>query len=285
MPDPPEVALHDVPVRLRDLDLLAAGAGAAVGSGAGAAESAGCALGGLPHGRVFDDLDEDFGCGGDGGGWDLGLRMILPHIDGISHVQAIAERADVDVGVVRSGLRHLLYYGLVAMVDVFQFRNVYAATHRVQNLLHSPQLRRACMLFVSADDVQMLPSSQQPPAARSRPTFEFVFQLLAAFGAGARVGDLNLRFGAPERGIDVRRLAVFGVLHGLLRRIHRFIVPVARDPSSLAPAPPPQPPLTPALVRSLDGSTHIEALCCRLRASEATLEAALLLSGFILVDR
>ena len=242
--DPPDVQPHDVPVRLRDLDALAAA-----------------------------------------GGWDLALVALLPFIDGRSHVRAIAELAGMDLAVVRAALRQLLFYGLVALVDAFQFSNVYAATHRLQALLHSAPLRRSLVRFVAAmaDDNEV---------GAPRPVFDLVFRLLASFGSGACVGDIALQHCAAARGVDVRLLCVFGVLHGMLRRVHRYVLPrglaVGSGPASaemgasgceallVLPAP---------LLQSLDGSVHVDALCCRLAVGRAELEAALARQGVELVDR
>ena len=56
-------------------------------------------------------------------GWDLALQRVLPYIDGRCHVARIAERARMDVTLVRRSLRQLLYWGAVAMVDIFQVRS------------------------------------------------------------------------------------------------------------------------------------------------------------------
>jgi nitrogen permease regulator 2-like protein len=110
LPKPAAVKDSDVPVRVRDLDVL-------LGSG------------------------QDSGL-------DLCIRMILPHIDGKSFVRAIAESSDVDISLVRKALQHLLYYGCIVMIDTFQYSNIYSTQPRVQLLLRSRELSEACLKYI-----------------------------------------------------------------------------------------------------------------------------------------
>ena len=286
----------DVPVRLRDLDVLMGGT---------------------------DD---------EGGGWDLCLRSVVPHIDGVAFVRAIAEAADMETCLVREAMAHLLAYGLIAMVDVFTYENVYATRPRVALLLRSAELRDACVTFVSTSGGSDGPGS-------SHPSFPYVFGLYTAFGAGSRAGDVCGPRDTAGHGVVDSKLASFGVLHGLLRRVHKFAVPttgggggggtsacraavgralaaVLRRPppggpsspssssSSAAPAAgtplleelrevdattssggpgpvlplPPLPP--PALLLALfDGTHSMEECCCTLQRSQAHVEAAVAACG------
>jgi hypothetical protein len=251
LPEPPDVRAHDVPVRLRDLGPLAAA-----------------------------------------GGWDVALVALLPLIDGRSHARAIAELAGADLSLVRCALRQLLHFGLIALVDVFQFGNVYAATHRLQGLLHSAPLRRALVRFVATAPGEGAVEEAEAEAVAGKstvagraepaslPDFEFVFRLLAAFGTGARVGDIAA--GAARGRVHARRLCVFGVLHGLLRRVHRYVLvrrgaAVAPSASALLPAP---------LLRALDGTIHMDELCCAVGAGAREVEEELeRIGGFDFVDR
>ena len=48
------------------------------------------------------------------------LRRIVPFINGVHSVKTISNLADVDNEFTRTALQHLLYYGCVKMVDIFQ---------------------------------------------------------------------------------------------------------------------------------------------------------------------
>ena len=226
------VHAHDVPVPLRDLDVLGAG-----------------------------------GVGGDDetSGWDLCALQIAPHVDGIKCARAVAEAADVEVGLALRALSHLHAYGVIALVDVFQYSNVYVTTPRIQLMLRDVRLRDAARTFVArdvnveasvasgaenitADTAQRLsPSGAHDLAPVSTtvvakdggpaiPRFDDIFRVLVAFGAGARTGDVCAHWNTRTSGIDDRRLVLFGVLYGLLRRVHVYAIPTATGTRADRPA-------------------------------------------------
>lgn len=53
--------------------------------------------------------------------WDLTLQRLLPHIDGLSSVKALARKADVDLDFAREALKNLSYYSAIMIMDLFQF--------------------------------------------------------------------------------------------------------------------------------------------------------------------
>lgn len=263
LPRPPAVKDSDVPVRVRDLDVLLG-----VGSGQDA-------------------------------GLDLCIRAVLPHIDGVNFVRAIAEAADADISLVKRALQHLLYYGCIVMIDIFQYSNIYATQPRVQLLLRSRELSQACLAFVAWGPLQdgdpgagdgfdaswdadpaaaaegaglglglaPVPSAEALLLRRSYGSFgdalaasgaagagsamplsgmspmtppplsvDAVFSLYCAFGAGTRTCDVCAQGRTRDLGIHDRRLVAFGVMHGLLRRLHKYPVPVGGDVAAAAAA-------------------------------------------------
>ena len=294
LPPPPPVEDHEVPFPMRNLDLL-------VGN------------------------SEDSGL-------DYAMRVILPHIDGLSFVRAIAERSNVDISLVRRCCQHLCYYGCLALVDVFQYSNVYATLPRVQLLCTSGVLRDSALDFVTKGD-----------SSGDVLDLGLLFRIYAAFGAGTSIGDIAISADTDALGIDDRRLAVFGLLHGLLRRVHRYPTPlldgggvpaschegktgadpkageedagrivdgrepgralqhttvlqstvaprswsgasgdaadVPVDSSAAAMTNPTLPLLTTPVLCMIDGSRHLEELCCLLCCSCEALEAAIAVHG------
>jgi hypothetical protein len=154
--------------------------------------------------------------------WDLCLRRIIPRIDGVSHVHAIARGADVELHLARRTIEHLVYYGFVALVDAFQYTNVYAITERTQTLLNpeNAALAAEAVVYASAHKAALAP------------TAEDVFRVLAAFGTNMRVCDVVVSCDSAALGLDDRALVVFAVLHGLLRRLHAYPVPLS--PSAIS---------------------------------------------------
>lgn len=266
LPPPPTVRDHDVPVRVRDLDRLA-------GPG-----HAGWAL-------LTDD-----GAGLHDSSWDLIFRLILPLIDGVSFVRAIAEAADVEASLVRSAVAQLAYYGLVVLVDVFSYSNVYATCPAgLQRLMREPALQTAVSLYAALDPDARNDSSTSggtlPPAST-------ITRLYMAFGAGSRICDVCAQGDTRGLGVDDRRLAVFGVIHGVLRRVHKYPVPAAAAAAALAPATQTGQTNSSALPVSdgrpggsfrlgsrdlalLDGTRHCDELCCLWRVSLSSLEEAI----------
>lgn len=179
--EPGPVAEQEVPVRIRDLDVLVA---------------------------------KD---------WDLTLQRIIPYIDGVNYVKRISILADVDLELVNAALRQLLYYGCVAMIDIFQYSNIYATTPAVGLLLESAELADACTEYITK-------------YGWPRPPFARVFSLYCSFQAGYRTCDVCALADTHGLGIDDRRFVAFGVIHGLLRRVHKYPVPISGAAAAAAAA-------------------------------------------------
>lgn len=148
--------------------------------------------------------------------WDMCLRRVLPLIDGVTHTGAIAEAADVEPHLVRRVVEHMLHYGFVGLVDLFQYSNVYAITPAACDLL-SPakaELAAAAVQYATAQGSSVVPDAAD------------IFRVLVRFGTGTRVQDVVVGGRTAECGIDDRALVVFGVLHGLLRRMHAHATPL-----------------------------------------------------------
>ena len=47
------------------------------------------------------------------------VLKILPAIDGKSYVKQIAAKADIELKIVRLVMQHLLFYGVIEMIDIF----------------------------------------------------------------------------------------------------------------------------------------------------------------------
>jgi len=100
------------------------------------------------------------------------------------------------------------YYGVVTMIPIFQYSNVYASTPKLHKLTEDYNLQEECISFVSK-------SSRQPPS------FKDVFMFYASMNRGTTVKDLCIRFNPHAKRINERKLVQFGMLRGLIHRIHR----------------------------------------------------------------
>jgi hypothetical protein len=174
--------------------------------------------------------------------WDLTVLQVLRLIDGERHIRLIAEMSSVAVALVRRCVRQLIYFRCVKLVDIFQYSNVYTVTPRLVELAENETLRRHCQRFVWT-------------GAGELPNGTKLFQLYAALQHGLELKDFCLLHDTSAHNVDEKKLVTFGVLHGLIRRVHRFPVlgpgvsraqlaaaataaPLAAAPPAAAGAPP-----------------------------------------------
>ncbi|KAK7792932.1 hypothetical protein R5R35_008073 [Gryllus longicercus] len=143
--------------------------------------------------------------------WDLTTYQILPYIDGVNHVARIAAEADVENNLVKSCVQNLVYYGVVTMIPIFQYSNVYAVTPKLRNLAENKDLQDRCIRYVS--------KSVRQPA-----TLKDIFKMYSCMTYGTTIRDLCIRFNPHPLRINERKLVQFGILEGLIRRIHKYPV-------------------------------------------------------------
>ncbi|KNC99135.1 nitrogen permease regulating protein NPR2 [Spizellomyces punctatus DAOM BR117] len=188
--------------------------------------------------------------------WDMTMRRIVPHINGVHFVRKIAEIADVDVTLVRIAIQHLLYYGCVKLVDIFQFGNVYAIRPSISYLLRSPESQAECVQFVA-----------QPES--SPPAFALLFSLYCALKPGLSIREWTEENHMWALNIDVRRFILYGVIKGFVYRVHKYPVWLARPGEHLGDSPNRQ------LKRYLDGRRHYDELCTILGCNARELDEIL----------
>lgn len=73
--------------------------------------------------------------------WDLTTQQVAPYIDGFNHVARIAALADVENNLVKACVQNLVYYGVVALVPLFQYGNVYCTTPKLKFLMQDADLQ------------------------------------------------------------------------------------------------------------------------------------------------
>lgn len=183
--------------------------------------------------------------------WDLAVQQVIPHVDGVRNVRQVASASHMDVDIVCKCLRVLLHFRCLTVMDKFQFSNVYRVTQRAGELAVSPDALDACAQFVlkcppdeldymlreeaaaehsvssgegnEAKEVKaasrMLRRAVEPAAVR-------VLRLYCDFCDGRSVKDVLLAASedSPQLidSLDHHGFATFGVLHGILRRVHHY---------------------------------------------------------------
>ncbi|XP_072026942.1 GATOR1 complex protein NPRL2-like [Amphiura filiformis] len=192
--------------------------------------------------------------------WDLTTQQILPYIDGINHVQRIAAEADVDLDLVKICLQNMLYYGVITVVPIFQYSNVYMITPEIDKLMEDKELQEECLEYVAKPGT-------------SPPTVHSVMLLYCSLGPSTTVKDLCMRHDPRALHIDERHLIQFGLLRGLIRRVHQYPVKVVprleqggqeeRDVQYRNREP---------LDRLMQGRLNFDEICCKTSKSYVELE-------------
>lgn len=219
--------------------------------------------------------------------WDLTMLRILPYIDGINSIRSIARRADADYKLVRKAVAHLIYYGCVTLLDVFNFGASYAPTASMGAFVADTALQEECRHYILVSEDKHNNKAAHPPAADSTPKTKpkelDILQLVELY-CSLRQG-LSLRHWCMDHAewvgvIDVRRFITFGVIKGFLYRVHKYAI-ASHPPLSEEPGISRKPgvhgaaalvhPSTTELERFLDGTHCFDEICTELMISEKEL--------------
>lgn len=157
--------------------------------------------------------------------WDLTMLRILPYIDGVNSVKQISLRADADYKLTRKGIRHLLYYGCLLLLDVFQFGAIYAPTADIAGFVDDEEVQEECARYVA------LPPEMGGNEITGRRSGEIsgtrLVELYLALRQGLSVKSWYAEHETELTGIDIRRFITFGVIKGFLYRVHKYAFSLA----------------------------------------------------------
>ncbi|KAK7503525.1 hypothetical protein BaRGS_00005064 [Batillaria attramentaria] len=182
--------------------------------------------------------------------WDLTTQQIMHHVDGTSHVMKIAAEADVDINLVKACLQNLLYFNVVKMISVFQYSNVYTCTPDVRKLLEDRMLQHECVRYVARND-------------HALPNFRDVFMLYCSLTPGTTVKDICARFNPHTLKVDERQLIQFGLMKGIIRRMHKYPVKLPNESVSLQLHP---------ILKWLNGCHSYDEISCKTGLSHQELD-------------
>jgi hypothetical protein len=147
--------------------------------------------------------------------WDLTVKKVLTQIDGIKDVRRIAHEADVALDLAKIALQHLLFYDTILMLDLFLFGNIYAPTQEINDFLEDKDgMQDECANYVYINGPR-LPNFYLCRLFTSLCTSRTVKEWLKLH---MDQGFLVLNF------VDVRRFIQFGVIKGLIYRVHKYAV-------------------------------------------------------------
>lgn len=164
---------------------------------------------------------------------DLTLTRIIPYIDGVNSVAQIAELADTDLSLTRKAIQHLLYYGCVLLLDIFQFSAIYAPTAEIGAFVENEDAQAEAVRYVCMGTYRRLRETE--PGGTNSDKWGFVAAevgidcaKLVALYTSLKQGQ-TLKLWCSEQnmllnGIDVRRFITFGIIKGFLYRVHKYVV-------------------------------------------------------------
>ncbi|XP_058063478.1 GATOR complex protein NPRL2 isoform X2 [Anopheles bellator] len=155
--------------------------------------------------RGFEDTDLD--------AWDLTTQQVLPFVNGMNHVARIAAEADVENQLVKSCIQNLVYYGVVQLLPLLKYSNVYMCTRALQKLTRNrtfaDECRRYVQLHTAKDSVRL-------------PSLFNILQLYSQMTHGVTLRSLCQRLCPRDNNIDERKLVSFGLQYCLIRCINKY---------------------------------------------------------------
>ncbi|XP_011693999.1 PREDICTED: nitrogen permease regulator 2-like protein [Wasmannia auropunctata] len=184
--------------------------------------------------------------------WDLTTQQVLPYIDGFNHVARIAAEADVENNLVKSCVQNLVYYGVVTLIPIFQYTNVYAVTPKLRKLPDDVKLQERCIAYASK-----LP--RQPAHFRD------IYRMYSSMTYGVSMKDLCQRLNPQNLRINERKLVQFGLIEGLIRRVHNYpmLLPGAVCSEEAKNNP---------IYKYFTGTYCLDEICCSTGQSAAQIE-------------
>uniref|UniRef100_A0A1I8I0R2 Nitrogen permease regulator 2-like protein n=1 Tax=Macrostomum lignano TaxID=282301 RepID=A0A1I8I0R2_9PLAT len=140
---------------------------------------------------------------------DIVTSLILPYIDGVSHVAKIACMADVDKSIVKTCLQNLCSLHAVRFLPLTLYSDSYACLTGLHRLVSDPRLGQLCQEAVTLSE---------------RPASGGLFRLFSCMSPGSTLKDLLTLHSGLAANVDVLRLVQFGLLHCLIRRVSAYPV-------------------------------------------------------------
>lgn len=177
---------------------------------------------------------------------DLTLTRIIPYIDGIASVHQISQLADTDLGLTRKAIQHLLYYGCVLLLDIFQFGAVYAPTAEMGTFIEDEEAQEEAVRYVCMGTYRRLLAGEgsDPQAKKEEWGWRSreigvdkakIVHLYTTLRQGTTLKHWCGDHGILLSGIDVRRFITFGIIKGFLYRVHKYVVAPSVVGGSLTP--------------------------------------------------
>ena len=147
--------------------------------------------------------------------WDLTMKKVIEKIDGIKDIRRIALEADVALDLTKVAFRHLLYYDSILMLDLFLFGNIYAPAPDVHEFIADKDgMQEECANYVYINGPRLA-------------NF-YLCRLFTSLCTGRTLKEW-IKLHADQgfqvlNHVDVRRFIQFGVIKGLIYRVHKYAI-------------------------------------------------------------
>ncbi|KAI8430503.1 hypothetical protein MSG28_000754 [Choristoneura fumiferana] len=150
--------------------------------------------------------------------------------------------------------------GLVTLIPVIKFTNMYRATPNLSQLFSDHELQKSCLSFITNGS-----------DSKEKPSMSDVLAILCALQQGTTLRAVCERYAAAARpAFDIRQLILFAQLHGFIKCLKRF--PVYIRPPSRSNGFNRRPEAAPGLRRLFTGRLCADEICCLARLDLPTLD-------------
>ena len=156
------------------------------------------------------------------------MVRILPFIDGVSSIRGIARLADADYKMVREAIAHLVYYGCVVLLDVFNFNASYAPSSEIGLFVEDPEMQEEGRRYALLADTQQC-ATIRPEARQAQIDGARLLELYSSLKQGQSIKAWCMEHADIVDIIDVRRFITFGVIKGIVYRIHKYVTATSRS--------------------------------------------------------
>jgi hypothetical protein len=164
---------------------------------------------------------------------DLTLSKIIRHINGVLSISQIAELSDTDLSLTRKAIQHLLFYGCVLILDIFQFGAMYAPTAEIGAFVEDEEQLGEAVRYVCMGTYRRLTKNEVSQHGREEWGWRSsevgidrakLVELYTSLKQGQALNLWCKDHGMLLQGIDVRRFITFGIIKGFLYRVHKYVV-------------------------------------------------------------
>jgi hypothetical protein len=140
----------------------------------------------------------------------------VPFINGLRHIDRIAQLADVSLSIVLQCVKHLVLLDVAVLVPAFQYSNIYRPTPKLRLLAKCPDVQKRAIEKCSKSELK-------------KAKIRDILLLFSSMTHGSTLGELCVRFNPAKHNIDEKKTVLFGLLEELIRPIFKYPVAVNKN--------------------------------------------------------